>query len=105
VIAHATGSRTQEIGVRMALGANARNIMMLVMKRGLWQIAAGLVIGLGAALPVTHLIASLPIGVSPSDPVIFLLVASVMAAVGLVACWLPARRAAALDPVKAIRYE
>jgi predicted permease len=105
VIAHATDSRTQEIGVRMALGANTRNIMMLVMKRGLWQIAAGLVLGLGAALPVTRLIASLPIGVSPSDPVIFLLVASVLAAVGLVACWLPARRAAALDPVKAIRYE
>jgi predicted permease len=105
VIAHATSSRTQEIGVRMALGANSRNIMMLVMKRGLWQIAAGLVLGLGAALPVTRLIASLPIGVAPSDPVIFPLVASVLAAVGLVACWLPARRAAALDPVKAIRYE
>ena len=105
VIAHATSSRTQEIGVRMALGANARNIMMLVMKRGLWQIAAGLVLGLGAAVPVTRLIASLPIGVLPSDPLIFLLVASVLAAVGLVACWLPARRAAALDPVKAIRYE
>ncbi len=105
VIAHATGSRTQEIGVRMALGANSRNIMMLVMKRGLWQIGAGLVLGLGAALPITRLIASLPIGVAPSDPIIFPLVASVLAAVGLVACWLPARRAAALDPVKAIRYE
>jgi ABC-type antimicrobial peptide transport system permease subunit len=105
VIAHATGSRTQEIGVRMALGANARNITMLVMKRGLWQIAAGLVLGLGAAIPVTRLIASLPIGVSQSDPIIFLVVASVLAAVGLVACWLPARRAAVLDPVKAIRYE
>jgi ABC-type lipoprotein release transport system permease subunit len=79
--------------------------MMLVMKRGLWQIGAGLVLGLGAALPVTRLMASLPIGVSPSDPIIFLVVASVLAAVGLVACWLPARRAAALDPVKAIRYE
>ena len=105
VIAHATGSRTQEIGVRMALGANARNITMLVMKRGLWQIGAGLVLGLGAAFPVTSLMASLPLGVSSSDPTVFLVVAIGLAAVGLLACWLPARRAAALDPVKAIRYE
>jgi putative ABC transport system permease protein len=105
VIAHATSSRTQEIGVRMALGANTRNIMMLVMKRGLWQIGAGLAFGLGAAFPVARLMASLPIGVSPSDPAVFLVIATVLATVGLFACWLPARRAAALDPVKAIRYE
>ena len=105
VIAHATGSRTQEIGVRMALGANTGNIMLLVMKRGLWQIAAGLALGLATAVPVSRLMASLPIGVSPSDPTVFLVVAAVLATVGLAACWLPARRAAALDPVKAIRYE
>jgi predicted permease len=105
VIAHATSSRTQEIGVRMALGANTSNIMMLVMKRGLWQIGAGLALGLGAAYPVARLMASLPIGVSPSDPAVFLVIAALLAAVGLFACWLPARRAAALDPVKAIRYE
>ena len=105
VIAHATGSRTQEIGVRMALGANTRHIMLLVMKRGIWQIGAGLALGLGAAYPVARLMASLPIGVSPSDPAVFLVIAAVLAAVGLFACWLPARRAAALDPVKAIRYE
>jgi predicted permease len=105
VIAHATGSRTQEIGVRMALGANTRHIMLLVMKRGILQIGAGLALGLGAAYPVARLMASLPIGVSPSDPAVFLVIATVLAAVGLFACWLPARRAAALDPVKAIRYE
>jgi predicted permease len=105
VIAHATASRTQEIGVRMALGASTHNIMILVMKRGLWQIAAGLALGLGAAFPVTRLMASLPIGVSPTAPAVFVVVAFVLAAVGMVACWLPARKAAALDPVKAIRYE
>jgi putative ABC transport system permease protein len=105
VIGHATGRRTQEIGVRMALGANTRNIMMLVMKRGLWQIAAGLALGLGAAFPVTRVMASLPIGVSPSDPAVFVVVASVLVAVGLFACWLPARKAASLNPVKAIRVE
>jgi len=105
VIAHATGSRTQEIGVRMALGADTSNIMMLVMKRGLWQIAVRLALGLGAAFPVTRIMASLPIAVSPSDPAVFVAVASVLVAVGLFACWLPARKAAALDPVKAIRVE
>jgi putative ABC transport system permease protein len=75
------------------------------MKRGIWQIGAGLALGLGAAYPVARLMASLPIGVSPSDPAVFLVIATVLAAVGLFACWLPARRAAALDPVKAIRYE
>ena len=105
VIAHATGSRTQEIGVRMALGADTSNIMMLVMKRGLWQIAVRLALGLGAAFPVTRIMTSLPIAVSPSDPAVFVAVASVLVAVGLFACWLPARKAAALDPVKAIRVE
>jgi len=105
VIAHATSSRTQEIGVRMALGANIRNILLLVMTRGLWQIAAGLLFGLAAAWPLMHLMASLPIGVSHSDLSVVLTVALVLASVGLFACWLPARRAAALDPVKAIRYE
>jgi predicted permease len=105
VIAHATASRTQEIGVRMALGASSRNVMMLVMRRGLWQIAAGLALGLGAAFPVARIMASLPLGVSTSDPAVFVAVASVLVAVGLFACWLPARKAASLDPVKAIRVE
>ena len=105
VLAQATSSRTQEIGVRMALGASIRNIMLLVMRRGLWQILAGLALGLAAAFPAARLMASLPIGVSPTDPAVFIAVAAVLAAVGLVACWLPARRASRLDPVKAIRCE
>ena len=105
VIAHATSSRTQEIGVRIALGATMNNIVMLVMRRGLWQISVGLIVGLAAALPLAHLMASLPIGVPRSDPTILLIVASTLALVGMFACWLPARHAAGLDPVKAIRYE
>ncbi len=105
VLAQATSRRTQEIGVRMALGASIRNIMLLVMRRGLWQIFAGLALGLAAAFPAARLMASLPIGVSPTDPTVFIAVAAVLAAVGLFACWLPARRASHLDPVKAIRYE
>lgn len=105
VIAHTTNSRTQEIGVRLALGATISRILLLVMKRGLWQIGARLVLGLGAALPFAHLMASLPFGMARSDASIFLIVALGLVSVGLFACWLPARRAAGLDPVKAIRYE
>ena len=105
VIAHAGGRRTQEIGVRMALGASVRNILLLVMKRGLWQIGAGLVTGLALVIPVVHLMASLPLGVSKANGSVVALVAAVLVSVGVFACWLPARRAAALDPVKAIRYE
>jgi putative ABC transport system permease protein len=105
VRAQATNSRTQEIGVRMALGADARNIVLLVMRRGLWQILAGLALGVAAAWPASRLMASLPLSVSSSDPVVFIIVAAMLAVVGLFACWIPARRAAALDPVKAIRYE
>lgn len=105
VIAHATGSRTQEIGVRIALGATMRSILLLVMRRGLWQIAIGLVVGLAAAFPLAHVIASLPTSGLRLDPMVIFAVAFALAFVGVFACWLPARRAADLDPVKAIRYE
>lgn len=105
VIAHAGSRRTQEIGVRMALGASVKSILMLVMRRGLWQIGAGLVVGLALALPAIRLMAALPLGVSTSDPTVLVMVAAVLVGVGAFACWLPARRAAALDPVQAIRYE
>jgi hypothetical protein len=105
IIAHATSSRTQEIGVRIALGATMRNIVLLVMKRGLWQISAGLLLGLGAALPAIKVMSTLPIGASKSGASVLVAVSLALAAVGAFACWLPARRAAGLDPVKAIRYE
>jgi putative ABC transport system permease protein len=105
VIAHATGSRTREIGVRVALGATKRNILLLVMRRGLWQISCGLAVGLVAAFPLTHLMASIPNGSLHSDPSVIVAVALALASVGIFACWLPARRATGLDPVRAIRYE
>jgi putative ABC transport system permease protein len=105
VIAQATSSRTQEIGVRMALGATASNILRLVLARGTKQLIAGLVLGLAAAFPAARFIATLPLRVSQSDPAILVTVSLILTTVGLFACWLPARRAAALNPIKAIRYE
>ena len=105
VIAQATGSRTREIGVRMALGATARNILGLVLRRGVKQLFAGLLLGLAAAFPASRLMSVLPFRISPSDPRVFITVSLLLTAVGLFACWLPARRAAALNPVEAIRYE
>jgi putative ABC transport system permease protein len=103
VIAQATGRRTQEIGVRMALGASPRGILQLVLRRGIWQLAFGLGLGIAAALPAAHALATLRFLDAPADPVMFAAVAAVLSVVGLFACWLPARRAAALDPVNAIR--
>ena len=105
VLAQSTSRRTQEIGVRIALGASMGNIMLLVMRSGFWQIGAGLVLGLAAAIPAARVMANLPIGVSPADPNVFFVVAATLTVVGLTACWLPARRAARLDPVTAIRSE
>ena len=105
VMAQATTRRTQEIGVRMALGASSRNIMGMVLTRGMKQLMAGLVLGVGAAIPAARAMATLPFRLSPSDPMLLVVVSVVLVAVGIFACWLPARRAAGLNPVAAIRYE
>jgi len=105
VIAQATGSRTQEIGVRMALGATSGNIQALILRRGIWQLAIAIGIGLAAAIPAVKVVSRVGLRVSATDPFAFAAVVGLLGAVGLLACWIPARRAAALDPVKAIRYE
>jgi putative ABC transport system permease protein len=105
VVAQSTARRTQEIGVRMALGATPPNIGRLVVGRGLKQLAVGAVLGLAIAFALTRLMGELLYGVSPTDPVVFSSVIGIIALVGLAACWLPARRAARLDPLKALRHE
>ena len=105
VVAQTTARRTQEIGVRMAMGATSPRIQRLVIARGLKQLALGTGLGLAIAFAVTRLMGELLYGVSPTDPVVFSSVIGIIALVGVVACWLPARRAAALDPLKALRHE
>jgi len=105
VMSHATMRRTQEIGIRLALGADMSTIMRLVIGRGLVQLVIGMVLGLAAALGVTQLMSQILFGVSPRDPLTLSIVGFTLGAAGLLACWLPARRAATLDPVKALHYE
>jgi ABC-type antimicrobial peptide transport system permease subunit len=105
VIAHSVSQRTQEIGVRMALGASAQNIMQLIFGQGIKQLAIGLTIGLAAAVGLTRALSSLLVQVSPSDPVTLAMVALVLAAAATLGCFIPARRAMRLDPVLALRHE
>jgi putative ABC transport system permease protein len=105
VMAQAAAGRTQEIGVRVALGATSGNIIRLVLRRGVLQLVFGLGIGLVAAIPAGRAMTGLSFLTSPSDPVLFAAVGLLLAAVGVFACWLPARRAAALHPVSALRNE
>ena len=107
VVAHATARRTREIGVRMALGSTAGGIMRLVLSRGLRQLGLGLLIGLGGAFGGTHVLKSTGIvgRVSPTDPLVFSAITGLLIAIGVIACWLPARRAARLNPTHALRVE
>jgi predicted permease len=105
VMAYSVRQRTQEIGVRMALGAQARDVLRLVTSHGVRLIAVGLVLGFAGALVLTRLLRSVLEGISPHDPLSFSIVSLVLLSAGLVACYLPARGALKLDPVDALRYE
>lgn len=103
VLAFLVAQRRYEMAVRLALGSRRGGVVRLVVGQGLALVAAGAALGLAAAFALSHLLADLLYAVTPTDPVAFLAVALLMAAVGLVACWLPARRAASVDPAVALR--
>jgi ABC-type antimicrobial peptide transport system permease subunit len=105
VVSYAAVQRTHEIGIRMALGAAPRDILRMVLRQSVVLVGVGLAVGLAAALAGTRAIASLIVGVRPTDAVTFVTVVALLAVVALVACWIPARRATRVSPLLALRYE
>jgi len=105
VIAYLVGQRTQEFGIRMALGAQRRDVLHMVMGEGARIAVLGLVLGVVAALGLTRAMTNLLFGVRPTDPATFAAVSVLLALIALLACYLPARRATRVDPMVALRYE
>jgi ABC-type antimicrobial peptide transport system permease subunit len=105
VMAFSVSRRTREVGIRMALGADATRVLGMVLRQGLIQLAIGMTAGLALALAVSQLMKIVLFDVQPRDPQIFALVVSVLFAAGVLACILPARRATKVDPLRALRAD
>ena len=105
VMANLVGERTREMGVRLAMGARREDVLRLVLRRASWLTAAGIGLGLVMAFGLARLVANLLRGVRPDDPLVFTAITVVIAAVALASSWIPARRAAGIDPMKALRSE
>jgi putative ABC transport system permease protein len=97
--------RTREIGIRMALGASHTTVMRMVIRQGMALAVIGIAIGLAASFALTRLLESMLYGTSTTDPVTFVAIAILLAAVALAACFIPALRATRVDPMAALRYE
>lgn len=105
VVSFAVAQHTREIGIRMALGARASDVLRMVIGHGLALTAAGILIGVMAASALTRLMASLLFGVSATDTLTFAATSSLLVLMAVLACWIPARRATKIEPVAALRYE
>jgi putative ABC transport system permease protein len=105
VVSYAAAQRTHEIGIRMALGAEPRDILSMVLRQSIGIVALGLAVGLAAAFGGTRAIANLIVGIKPTDPLTFATVIILLSAIALIACWIPARRATRISPLTALRYE
>ena len=99
------GERTREMGVRLAMGARRQDVLGLILRRASWLTGAGIVTGLVLAFALARGVANLLRGVRPDDPQVFITITVVIAVVALVSSWIPARRAAKIDPMKALRSE
>jgi putative ABC transport system permease protein len=105
VMSFTVTQRTREIGVRMALGAQRADVLRLVVGEGVKLALIGALLGLGGALALTRLMKTLLFGVSATDPLTFIVIEAVLIIVALLACWIPARRAASMDPLVSLRVE
>jgi len=105
LVSYAVAQRTREIGVRMALGARSGDVLRLVMGQGMKLALAGVALGLVASVALTRTIQSLLFGVSTIDPVTFAALPLLVMLIGMLACWIPARRATRVDPLIALKYE
>jgi putative ABC transport system permease protein len=104
-ISYTVSERTNEIGIRMAMGAQRLDILKLIMSQGVFLIVLGIVIGLLGAYALTKVLASMLFGVSATEPGAFASIAVVLGVIALLACYMPARRATKIEPVEALRYE
>jgi putative ABC transport system permease protein len=98
-------NRRNEFGIRIALGAQAGNVLRMILGQGLRLAVVGVALGLVGAFALTRLLKGLLFGISASDPLTFVVIASLLVGVALLACWLPARRATKIDPLEALRNE
>jgi ABC-type antimicrobial peptide transport system permease subunit len=105
VMAYSVANRTNEIGIRLALGAMPRQVLAMILREAAWISFAGIAVGLAAALGLAQVIKSMLYGLRPADPVSMAAGAALLIAVGLASSWLPARRAASVEPVEALRHE
>jgi ABC-type antimicrobial peptide transport system permease subunit len=104
-IAYTAAQRTREVGVRMALGAQTRDVRRMFVRYGLSLTAIGIVVGVAASMGLTRVMSSFLFGVDPTDPITYLAASAALAAVAVVAAYIPARRAASTDPIVALRAE
>jgi ABC-type antimicrobial peptide transport system permease subunit len=105
VLSSVVRERTNEIGVRVALGAERGRIFRLVIGQGVRLSATGIALGLGSAFALTRVMRTLLVGVSPTDPLTFVVISAAFFAIAMLACWIPAWRAAGMEPVAALRDE